>query len=131
MALATTFLGLASAGPLEDVVYSLKDIDLDGTKLWSGYMNLTGSSKRIHYLFVESQQDPSNDPLVIWYNGGPGCSSMLGFMQEHGPFLWENGKDTWTGKNPYSWNRKANVLYIEQPAGVGYSYFSDPSEIGF
>jgi len=56
---------------------------------------------------------------------------MLGFMQEHGPFLWESGKTTWTGRNEFSWNKEANVLYIEQPAGVGYSYFSDPDEIGF
>jgi carboxypeptidase C (cathepsin A) len=115
MALATAFLGFASAGPLEDIVYNLKDLNLTemNTKLWSGYVNITDSSKRIHYLLVESQKDPENDPLIIWYNGGPGCSSMLGFMQENGPFLWESGKDTWTGKNPYSWNREANVLYIE------------------
>lgn len=134
MFVATALLGLASAGPVEDIVYSLPGMNLNAmdTRLWSGYIPIPKSSKMIHYLFVESQNDPVNDPLVIWYNGGPGCSSMLGFMQEHGPFMWENGNDTWTeGKNPYSWNREANMLYIEQPAGVGYSYFKNASEMGF
>jgi serine carboxypeptidase-like clade 2 len=46
---------------------------------------------------------------------------MLGWIQEHGPYLLENGATTFT-KNEHSWNKEANVLYIEQPAGVGYSY---------
>jgi len=37
------------------------------------------ADKALHYMFVESQSDPTNDPVIIWYNGGPGCSSMLGF----------------------------------------------------
>ena len=46
---------------------------------------------------------------------------MLGFLQEHGPFVMDDGKTDFR-KNPYSWNKEANVLYIEQPAGVGYSF---------
>jgi carboxypeptidase C (cathepsin A) len=46
---------------------------------------------------------------------------MLGFMQEHGPYVIDNGKTAFR-KNEFSWNKEANVLYIEQPAGVGYSY---------
>jgi len=88
---ATTFLGIASAGPFDDIVYALPDLNIGDTKMWSGYMKLPDGKKNIHYLFVESQNDPSTDPLVLWFNGGPGCSSMLGFMQEHGPFQWLNG----------------------------------------
>jgi carboxypeptidase C (cathepsin A) len=57
---------------------------------YSGYLNVN-DTKELHYLFVESQSSPSIDPLVIWFNGGPGCSSMLGFSQEHGPFVMEDG----------------------------------------
>jgi carboxypeptidase C (cathepsin A) len=47
---------------------------------------------------------------------------MLGFMQEHGPYVMEDGNDTFH-ENEWSWNKEANVLYIESPAAVGYSYY--------
>ena len=76
---------------------------------------------------MESMRDPIKDPLVIWFNGGPGCSSMLGFMQEHGPYVMEDGGDSFHF-NDYTWNKEVNMLYIESPAGVGYSYCLDLKE---
>uniref|UniRef100_A0A4W2D6H4 Carboxypeptidase n=1 Tax=Bos indicus x Bos taurus TaxID=30522 RepID=A0A4W2D6H4_BOBOX len=75
---------------------------------YSGYLKGSGS-KRLHYWFVESQKDPKSSPVVLWLNGGPGCSSLDGLLTEHGPFLI------------------ANVLYLESPAGVGFSYSDDKS----
>ena len=46
---------------------------------------------------------------------------MAGFLTEHGPYVIPDGQKVPVA-NPYSWNREANMLYIEQPAGVGYSY---------
>lgn len=46
---------------------------------------------------------------------------MLGMLQEHGPYVMENGGDSFHS-NDYSWNKEANMLYIESPVGVGYSY---------
>lgn len=54
---------------------------------------MTGTTNMLHYMFVESQNDPATDPLIIWFNGGPGCSSMLGWAQEHGPWVMKNGTD--------------------------------------
>jgi len=89
-------------------------------KHYSGYLKGLNGTK-LHYWFVESQNDPSNDPVLMWMNGGPGCSSMDGMLQEHGPFL-VNHAGTGLEMNNYSWNLKANVLYLEAPAGVGFSY---------
>lgn len=57
---------------------------------------------------------------MLWFNGGPGCSSVgEGAFVEHGPFK-PNGSVL--VKNDYSWNKEANMLYLESPAGVGFSY---------
>ena len=64
--------------------------------MYSGYLRFESyhseSQRNIHYVFMESLNDPSNDPVVIWLNGGPGCSSMEGMIEEVGPFVfpvWE------------------------------------------
>jgi carboxypeptidase C (cathepsin A) len=112
---------LSQAKPEEDRVTSLPDVvDQFRFEAFSGYLNVD-EHKRLHYLFVESQSNPETDQLVIWFNGGPGCSSLLGFAQEHGPYVMNSGTDYWV-ENQYSWNREANMLYIESPAGVGFSY---------
>ena len=47
-------------------------------KWYSGYLNFSKSS--YHYVFFDSQRDPDNDPVVLWLNGGPGCSSLIGMV---------------------------------------------------
>lgn len=126
IAIATiALLGMTSAYPVEDFVPFLPEMNDNKPfdfKMYSGYLPIPETTKEIHYLFLEARhENPQFAPLVVWYNGGPGCSSMLGFMQEHGPFELKDGATNIT-PNPYSWNNKANMLYIEQPAGVGYSW---------
>lgn len=89
------------------------------TKQYSGYLNV--SSTHLHYWFVESETDPANAPTILWFNGGPGCSSMDGFVYEQGPFLISADGNTLTPR-PYRWNLIANTLFIESPVGVGFSY---------
>ncbi|KAF0747662.1 hypothetical protein AaE_007642 [Aphanomyces astaci] len=71
------------------------------------------------YWLVESESNPSTDPLVLWLNGGPGCSSLGGFFTDLGPFVVQS--DLSVKRNPYAWNRKANMVFLESPAGVGFS----------
>lgn len=71
-------------------------------------------------MFVESESNPKKDSLLVWFNGGPGCSSMAGFIKGHGPFVIEDESKNIT-RNPHPWNKNSNVLYIESPAGVGFS----------
>ncbi|XP_035423071.1 lysosomal protective protein isoform X2 [Cygnus atratus] len=90
---------------------------------FSGHLR-AGPAARLHYWFVEAQSDPRGSPVVLWLNGGPGCSSMEGFLKEHGPFLVQ--PDGVSLKyNDYAWNKIANMLYLESPAGVGFSYSED------
>lgn len=124
---------LACTAPVEDLVDSLPDMN-DGKsfpfKTYSGYLNVAGTTRNLHYFFVESQADSSTSPLVVWFNGGPGCSSMLGLLTEHGPYVMENEGTTFHS-NEYSWNKFANMLYIESPAGVGYSYYIEEDDYNY
>ncbi|KAL4442630.1 hypothetical protein ABPG74_007032 [Tetrahymena malaccensis] len=73
----------------------------------------------IFYILFESRSNSSTDPLILWLNGGPGCSSLLGLFQELGPYRVT--KDITLVSNPYSWNNNASVLFVDQPIGTGFS----------
>ena len=73
------------------------------------------------YWLFPSRSDPDKDPLVIWLTGGPGCSSELAVFVENGPMRLEKGVPV---KNEISWNNNANLLYLDQPIGTGYSHGS-------
>ena len=113
-----------SNGYEADRVTSLPDFGEIEEDMYSGYVALT-ESKAIHYIFVKSRNDPASDPLLLWFNGGPGCSSMEGFLSEHGPYNLpdKTGDGRALERSEYSWNQKASVLYVESPAGVGFSTY--------
>ncbi|KAL5154740.1 Serine carboxypeptidase-like 45 [Glycine soja] len=94
---------------------------------YSGYVTVDDQHQRaLFYYFVEAEEDPASKPLVLWLNGGPGCSSIgVGAFAEHGPF--RPSDNNVLQQNDYSWNKVANVLYLESPAGVGFSYSSNKS----
>ncbi|KAI9727225.1 MAG: hypothetical protein M1834_008485 [Cirrosporium novae-zelandiae] len=73
------------------------------------------------FWFFESRHDPSNAPLSIWLAGGPGASSLYGPILENGP-CYVNSDSNSTVINPWSWNNHVNMLYIDQPVQVGFSY---------
>jgi carboxypeptidase C (cathepsin A) len=74
-----------------------------------------------------SENNPSTDPVVLWLNGGPGCSSLDGFFYEHGPFVINTTDYSQLLLREYRWSRVANILYLESPVGVGFSYSDNPS----
>jgi hypothetical protein len=82
---------------------------------------LPNSGGDLFYWLVESTGDPKNDPLLIWLNGGPGCSSMDGMFLENGPFKLSSDAPLTVSLNPYAWNSHANVMYLDQPVGTGLS----------
>ncbi|XP_066949680.1 lysosomal protective protein-like [Macrobrachium rosenbergii] len=107
--------------PAEDEITDLPGLGYTlPFKHYSGY--LKGSEgKQLHYWFTESSNNPSTDPVMLWLNGGPGCSSLLGLFTELGPYrINKDGKTL--SENVHSWNTVANLLFLEAPACVGYSY---------
>ncbi|KAK7290761.1 hypothetical protein RIF29_05424 [Crotalaria pallida] len=123
--LAQTLMEVSSL-PEYDKISSLPGQPFVNFQQYSGYIAVDDQQQRaLFYYFVEAEVDPASKPLVLWLNGGPGCSSVgVGGFIEHGPFApGENG----LLRNDYSWNREANVLYLESPAGVGFSYSSNKS----
>ncbi|CAM8925475.1 unnamed protein product [Rhodiola kirilowii] len=97
------------------------------SKHYAGYIDI--NKKHLFYYFVQSERDPINDPVVLWLNGGPGCSSFDGFVYEHGPFEFQKGeKLPKLHLNPYSWSKVSNLLYQDSPAGVGLSYSDNTTD---
>jgi cathepsin A (carboxypeptidase C) len=87
-----------------------------------GYFNLKGASKKSYFYWMfEAHNKPETAPLVMWLTGGPGCSSEIALFTENGPCsVNKNGRTT--SANKHSWNKDVNMLYIDQPAGTGFSY---------
>lgn len=84
----------------------------------AGRIKVAAHTEYFFWLF-ESRSDPTTDPLIMWLSGGPACSSQLSLFAENGPCKVES--DGSTTLNPYSWNAQANMLWVDQPAGVGFS----------
>lgn len=95
----------------------------------TGYITVDQSAGRaLYYAFAASQRNAS-DPFLVWQTGGPGCSSLMAFFEENGPFTMNfTAQGAGLLANPYSWNTVANVLYIESPAFVGFSYSNTSSD---
>lgn len=99
-----------------------EDLGVDFVKQYSGYLDVEDDDKHFFFWFFESRNDPKNDPVVLWLNGGPGCSSLTGMLFELGPATV--GPSLKPITNPYSWNNNASVIFLDQPVNVGYSYSS-------
>ncbi|KAF3924010.1 hypothetical protein ABW21_db0204791 [Orbilia brochopaga] len=114
-----TFGKLALNGTLPARTFDTSKLGLDpGVEQFSGYIDDNPNDRHMWYWFFKSRSNPAKDPLVLYLTGGPGCSSLLGVFSQ-GPSFIKNGQ---LSRNPFSWNNNASVIFIDQPAGVGFSH---------
>uniref|UniRef100_A0A060T255 Pheromone-processing carboxypeptidase KEX1 n=1 Tax=Blastobotrys adeninivorans TaxID=409370 RepID=A0A060T255_BLAAD len=81
----------------------------------------------LFFWHVASRMVVDSPKTVFWFNGGPGCSSMDGALMEIGPFRVKD-KDT-LEENPNSWHEYADLVFVDQPAGVGFSTSSSDAYV--
>ncbi|KAF8082905.1 hypothetical protein N665_0800s0003 [Sinapis alba] len=131
------FLLVLSSSPLsssssreqeEDKIEALPGQPKVGFSQFSGYVTVNESHGRsLFYWLTESSSSPHSKPLLLWLNGGPGCSSIAyGATEEIGPFRINRGSNLYL--NSFSWNIEANLLFLESPVGVGFSYTNTSSD---
>ena len=100
------------------------------SKHYAGYVTVDEASERsLFYYLALSERDPAADPVVLWLNGGPGCSSFDGFVYENGPFNFEPGRRSTSTPpgglprlrlNPYSWSKVINItIFITEERSRG------------
>eukprot|EP00475_Leptophrys_vorax_P004183 TRINITY_DN124_c0_g1_i1.p1 TRINITY_DN124_c0_g1~~TRINITY_DN124_c0_g1_i1.p1 ORF type:complete len:512 (-),score=122.40 TRINITY_DN124_c0_g1_i1:69-1418(-) len=88
----------------------------------SGYITVDEvNGREIFYWFIPAETNADTAPLVLWFTGGPGCSGLSALINENGP-LKVDPVTKGLKRSDYSWTKYANVLWLEQPAGVGFSY---------
>jgi len=119
-----SLLNVPITAPAADAVASLPGYGPPPTPQFSGFLNASAAEKGtfLHYWFAatSAQSDWTKAPTIVWFNGGPGSSSILGMLQEQGPLVID--KDGGLMENPYAWTGVANFFVVESPAGVGYSF---------
>ncbi|KAJ4912184.1 Serine carboxypeptidase-like 3 [Raphanus sativus] len=97
-------------------------------ELETGYIGVGEEEQvQLFYYFIKSEKNPKDDPLLLWLTGGPGCSSLSGLFFENGPFTF-NLDEGYRGRKPtlqsttHSWTKVANIIFLDQPVGTGFSY---------
>ncbi|KAG1740196.1 Alpha/Beta hydrolase protein [Suillus paluster] len=102
---------------------SLPLVGFDVGPSWAGLLPISNSpneTRQLFFWFFPPGPEGSLDDLIFWTNGGPGCSSLEGLLQENGPFSWSWGQAQPT-VNEQSWTNLSSVLWVEQPVGTGFS----------
>ncbi|KAH8719175.1 Alpha/Beta hydrolase protein [Phaeosphaeriaceae sp. PMI808] len=103
---------------------AIPDVNFDIGESYAGLLPISDKSNetsQLYFWFFPSENPDAGDEITIWLNGGPGCSSLEGFLQENGPISWQYGSAPFAVKNPWAWNNLTNMVWVEQPVGTGFS----------
>lgn len=94
--------------------------DFSDLQSYSGYFTVNEQfSSNLFFWYFPARIDPKNAPVVLWLQGGPGATSLIGLFGENGPFEVKSQK---LHLRKYSWALAHNLIYIDNPVGVGYSF---------
>ncbi|KAG8527995.1 Cell death protease [Bacidia gigantensis] len=97
-------------------------------KMHAGHVEVTPETNgNLWFWHFQTRHQANRQRTVIWFNGGPGCSSMDGALMEIGPYRLKDEKSL--RYNDGSWDEFANVLFIDNPVGTGYSYVNTDSYV--
>lgn len=97
----------------------------------SGYLVVNETSRaRMFYAFydaIEPRTSLLETPIILWLQGGPGCSSMTGNFYEFGP--WRTAPDLQLHRNEAPWNARFGLLFVDNPVGSGFSIAEKDEDI--
>ncbi|KAI9449078.1 alpha/beta-hydrolase [Lactarius psammicola] len=102
---------------------SIPHVNFDVGDSWSGLLPISADpheTRKLFFWYFPPTAKGSENDLIFWTNGGPGCSSLAGFLQENGPISWQYGQAKPT-PNPFTWTNLGHMLWVEQPVGTGFS----------
>ncbi|KAK4451899.1 carboxypeptidase [Podospora aff. communis PSN243] len=102
---------------------AIPEVDFDIGESYAGSLPISSSpseQSNLFFWFFPSTNPAASKEIVIWLNGGPGCSSLSGLLQENGPILWQAGTYK-PVQNPWGWNTLTNMIWVEQPVGTGFT----------
>lgn len=111
--------------------YNFPYVPFDIGESYGGLLPVSSNpndTQKLYFWFSPSENPAASNEITIWLNGGPGCSSLIGLLQENGNFLWQAGT-TQPVANPWAWTKLTNMVWIDQPVGAGFSQ-GEPTAYG-
>ncbi|KAJ4337163.1 hypothetical protein N0V87_004834 [Didymella glomerata] len=103
---------------------AIPDVNFDIGESYAGLLPISdkaNETSELYFWFFPSANPDACEEVTIWLNGGPGCSSLEGFLQENGPISWQYGSGPQAVYNPWNWANLTNMIWVEQPVGTGFT----------
>lgn len=99
---------------------NVPEVPFDIGESYAGTLPVDSTGKELFFWFVPTTNPAASDEITVWLNGGPGCSSLDGFLHENGPVIWQPGQHR-PVRNDWAWSNLSNVVWVDQPVGTGFS----------
>lgn len=117
---------LIEQGKIQEAVKA-SEVNFNGfknVKSYAGYLTVNKNyNSNMFFWYFPSATNPETSPVLLWLQGGPGATSLIGLFAENGPFKVKSKHGLQLRK--YAWTTNHNVIYIDNPVGTGYSFTSE------